>query len=230
MSRTFNFKQSQILLDVDPKTFARWLAKAKIDPKKQVNLADPREKFLTEEQILMLAKDHARDVHFPPEDQEAEAESPTTALTALHKRLATLEQEMVQRFDQLTGLLANLEERIVSAQSSQAVAQIARPSSPTPAPAPRSSPTRTKAKKTTKGKALPRGLIPMYVFRQLHGISDKAVEHAIETGKLSVVRGKWLYEHRHITMALDAQGRQQFYSLFYERQGFQRCKECPHTP
>jgi hypothetical protein len=225
MSRTFNFGQSQELLQVDPKTFARWLKKAKIDPSKQINLADPRKKFLTEEQILMLAKDHGRTVHFPPPDQEDE----TAALAPLQDRLAALEQEMSRRFDQVTELLASLDQRITQAQGSQ-IKTVQRPA-PTSPPA-RSKPARAQPKKPakkTKAKELPRGFIPLSVFKSEHGISNKAVEYAMEKQKLAVKRGKWLHNGRSVMIAVDAQGRQQFYELFYERQGFQRCEKCPHA-
>ena len=48
MDRRFNFRQCQELLQVDPKTFSRWLQKAHIDPSQQVNRADPRQKWLSE--------------------------------------------------------------------------------------------------------------------------------------------------------------------------------------
>lgn len=220
--RTYNFRRSQELLQVDPKTFGRWLEKAGIDPKQQVNLADPREKFLTEEQIRLLAREHGREL--PPLDEEHEPEQPPITLAQLYERLSAFEQEMGRRFDELTGLLASLEKRITQALGSQIKA--------TQGAAPRPSPPRMPAKrptKKTKGKGLPRGLTPVHVFRSLHHVSEKAVEHAIEAGKLPVVRGKWLYQHRYTTTALDAQGRQQFYVVFHEREGFQRCEHCPSS-
>ena len=228
MSRTYNFGQSQKLLQVDPKTFARWLKKAKIDPSKQINLADPRKKFLTEEQILMLAKDHGREVHFPPLDQEEKAEQ-KASLAPLQDRLAALEQEMIRRFDQVTELLASLDQRITQGNQVKAVQRPA-PTSPTVKTS--VSPARAQPKKPvkkTKAKELPRGFIPLSVFKSEHGISNKAVEYAMEKQKLAVKRGKWLHNDRNVMIALDAQGRQQFYELFHERQGFQRCEQCPHA-
>jgi len=224
MSRTYNFGQSQELLQVDPKTFARWLKKAKIDPSKQINLADTRKKFLTEEQILMLAKDHGRKVHFPPPDQEEEA-GQKASLAPLQDRLAALEQEMIRRFDQVTELLASLDQRIT--QGSQ-IKTVQRPAPTSPAARPARAQPKKPAKKT-KAKELPRGFIPLHMFRDLHHVSDKAVEYAMEKQKLAVKRGKWLHNGRNVMIALDAQGRQQFYELFYERQGFQRCDDCPHA-
>jgi hypothetical protein len=231
MSRTFNFGQSQALLDVDPKTFGRWLKKAKIDPSKQVNRADPREKLLTDEQILMLAKEHGRDVHFPPLDQENESEAEVT-LATVDNRITALEHLIAQLFADLQGDLTNLAQRVTSTtQGSQAEVKQppAPPAAPASSPARRPQKARKPTKKTTKGKRLPRGFIPLYVMRNEHGVSEKAVELAMDKGKITVERGKWLYNHRSITSALSQQGQHEFYSLFHERAGFQDCATCPHA-
>src|SRR5438067_8783620 len=98
MSRTFSFRQSRELLRVDPKTFQKWLQKAGIDPTKQVNLADTRERYLTEEQLAMLAKQHGRTL--PPLNSQPEPPEPVS-LAMLVDRLALLEQEIALHFDQL---------------------------------------------------------------------------------------------------------------------------------
>src|SRR5579871_283905 len=109
MDRIFNFRQSQELLKVDPKTFSRWLARAHIDPSKQVNRADPRQKWLTEEQILMLAREHGRDVQLPPADQEEEPEPrPAAILTTVEERLFALEQKVTHGFDQLNARIEHV--------------------------------------------------------------------------------------------------------------------------
>jgi hypothetical protein len=234
--RTYNFRQCQELLQVDPKTFGRWLEKAKIDPSQQVNLADPRQKFLTEEQILMLAQAHGREVHFPAPEQ-SEDTSPTVTLAQLYDRLTALEQVIASRFDQVEEQVRTLVADLRRDLATQATA--------TPAPHPQAAPkpvkvaaaapvkarasTRPRAKKGAKAKSLPRGLVALPAFRNLHGVSEKAVEHAIEVGRLPVVRGKWLVNSRYVATALDGQGRQQFYALFSERQGFQRCEHCPSS-
>ncbi len=225
--RTYNLKQSRDLLQVDPKTFGRWLEKAKID--KQINLADPREKLLTEGQILLLAQAHGRKVHFPVSEQSEDTKASVT-LTTLDERLSALEQVIARRFDQIEEQV-----RIVIADLQRNLAQATPSPREHPPVAPKrkaqaaSTPTRKRAKKVAKSRRLPRTLIPLHVFRTLHGISEKAAEHAIETGRLPVARGKWLYQKRYTTTALDGQGRQQFYLLFHERNSFQRCKACPHT-
>jgi hypothetical protein len=247
MSRTYSFRQSRELLRVDPKTFQKWLQKAGIDPAKQVNLADTRERYLTEEQLTMLAKQHGRTL--PSLDRRPEPPEPVT-LAMLVERLDLLEQEIALHLDQLeaqglealqiiTGLqqhLANLE-RIVpplheqqparqnggSSSSPVAVAKIehASPSTGTPA--------KKKARRGTKGKKLARPLIPLHVFAHEHGVSEGATDHAAQTGKITVKRGRWLYNSRYITSALDRQGQSEFYALFHERKGFRACGKCPHA-
>src|SRR2546430_12591143 len=98
MSRTFNFHQSRELLRVDPKTFQKWLQKADIDPNEQVNLADSRERYLTEEQLTLLARQHGRTL--PPIDSQPELPASVTA-AMLAERLALLEQEIIQHFKRL---------------------------------------------------------------------------------------------------------------------------------
>src|SRR5260370_10166607 len=98
MSRTFNFRQSRELLHVDPKTFQKWLQKADIDPTEQVNLADSRERYLTEEQLTLLAKQHGRTL--PPLNSQPEL-PPTVTAAMLAERLAQLAQEITQQFKRL---------------------------------------------------------------------------------------------------------------------------------
>ena len=247
MSRTFSFRQSRELLRVDPKTFQKWLQKAGIDPTKQVNLADTRERYLTEEQLAMLAKQHGRTL--PSLDRQPEPPEPVT-LAMLVDRLALLEQEITLHFNQLeaqglqalqviTGLqqhLTNLE-RIVPPQHEQQPARQKGESPSSPVSAAKiehaSSSSRTsdkkKARKGTKGKKLARSLIPLHVFAHEHGVSEGAADHAAQTGKIRVQHGRWLYNSRYITSALDQQGQREFYALFHERKGFRACGKCPHA-
>ncbi len=245
MSRTFNFRQSRELLHVDPKTFQKWLQKAGIDRTQQKSLADSRERYLTEEQLTFLAKQHGRTL--PPLDSQPELPATMTA-AMLAERLALLEQEITQQFKRLEaqGLqilqiiadlqqhLANLERTVPLQREHKLAVQQGSSSSPS-APAPKieheSSSTRTPTKsikKRTKGKKLPRTLIPLHVFARNHGVSEGAADHAAQTGKITVEFGKWLYNSRYITTALDQRGQSEFYALFHEREGFRDCKECPH--
>src|SRR5947209_699522 len=160
MSRTFNFRQSRELLRVDPKTFQKWLQKADIDPNEQVNLADSRERYLTEEQLTLLAKQHGRTL--PLLDTQPEP-PPTVTAAMLTERLASLEQEITQHFKRLEaqGLqilqiiadlqqhLANLERTVPLQHEHKPAVQQGGSSSPS-APAPKieheSSSTRTPTK------------------------------------------------------------------------------------
>ena len=250
--RRFNFRRSQELLDVDPKTFGRWLKQANIDPRQQIDKADPRQRYLTEEQLRQLAAEHEREL--PPLDLDSTPDTLAGAtIVAVGERLTALEQHIAQRFDALEAqnrqtlqVMANLQadlQRLVANQEQTVPPQrelipavpVEQASSPIPAAktAAASSPSGTSAKKQakkTKGsKRLPRTLIPLHAFGHEHGISEKATDHAAETGKLSVTRGRWLYNSRYVTSALDQQGQHEFYTLFHQRAGFQACKTCPHT-
>jgi hypothetical protein len=235
------------LLRVDPKTFQKWLQKAGIDPAKQVNLADTRKRYLTEEQLVMLAKHHGRTL--PSLDHEPEPTEPVT-LAMLVERLALLEQEIALHFDRMEvqGLealqiiaghqqhLANLERFVPTQHERQPARQSGgslSPSVPVANVKYSSSSSRTpikkKARKETKGKKLAGSLVPLHVFAHQHGVSDSAANRAAQTGKIAVVRGRWLYNSRYITSALDQQGQREFYTLFHVRKGFRACGKCPHA-
>jgi hypothetical protein len=170
MSRRYNFRQSQEILRVNPKTFARWLREAGIDPEEQIDKFDPRQKWLTDEQILMLAQEHGRVVDFPDQEQ-AEETHDTTTLTTLREQLFALEQQLTHRFDQLdarlTSLLTELQLVRLSAppppqerppapatQTQIAASASTLTSTSTHSPRPTSK-TRSKRKKTKAKQALP---------------------------------------------------------------------------
>lgn len=249
--RRLNFRRCQELLRVDPKTFGRWLKQANIDPRQQIDKADPRQRYLTEDQVRQLAAEHGREL--PPLDLESASETPVVAtIAAVDERVAVLEQRITLRFDSLetqhhetrqalADLHADLQrllvrqQRMVSLQREHtSAAPVKHASSPASAAKttvtsslPRNS-ARKQANKT-KGKKLPRTLVPLHAFGHAHSISEKATDHAAETEKLSVTRGRWLYNSRYVTSALDRQGQHEFYTLFHERAGFQECKACPHA-
>jgi hypothetical protein len=247
MSRTFNFRQSRELLHVDPKTFQKWLQKADIDPDKQVNLADSRERYLTEEQLTLLAKHHGRIL--PPLDSQPELPA-TMTVAMLAEQLALLEQEITRQFERL-GVqelqilqsivdlqqhLTNLERTVApQGEHNREVQQEGSSSPPVAGPniEHESSTARSlmkNARKRTKGKKLPRTLIPLHIFAREHGVSSGAADHAAQTGRITSECGKWLYNSRYITTALNQQGQSEFYALFHEREGFRGCKACPHAP
>jgi hypothetical protein len=85
-----------------------------------------------------------------------------------------------------------------------------------------------KKKKSVKGKRLPRGLVLLRDFASLHRIAAERASATAKSGKITIVRGKWLVHSRWATEALDATGQQQFYEVFHDRTGFVRCDQCPH--
>ena len=93
MPKKYNFSTCCDLLSTNPKTFKVWLEKAQIDPRKQVNAADPREKCLTREQVEMLAKEYERIL--PPLDEDKpKAVAPTMTIEALAEQLAATHAQM----------------------------------------------------------------------------------------------------------------------------------------
>ena len=231
--KTYNKAHCLKLLQVDAKTFDKWLEKAGITP--ELDTYDTRQKLLTYEQVVSLADKHKRPR--PPLPTEEVPEPTEVTPTALYQRIDALEQMLTQRLDTLQREMAGLAQRITTPQE--------RPLTPAPlvsntAPAISTSTPRTTTppqltrqarskRKAKTRKNLPGTLTPLATFRQLHNISAKAVDIAIEKNRLTVQRGAWLYQHRSITVALDRQGQQQFYTLFSQREGFQQCDLCDHA-
>ncbi len=222
--KTYNKAQCLKLLKVDAKTFDRWLKKANITP--EPDTYDTRQKLITYEQLVLLADLHKRPR--PPLPKEDEPESAEVTPATLDKRLAALEQMITQRLDAIGRELAALAQRIPSSRDSQTSTKT--PAAPaTTAPVGSSAAPTKKSAKKTRLKKLPRDFVPLSVFRRMHKVSEKAVEYAVEKKKLTVERGKWQYDDRVIMNALNQHGQYEFYELFYQREGFQRCEQCPHA-
>lgn len=225
MSHTYNLAQSQKLLRVDTKTFNKWLEKADIIPDQDAY--DTRQKLLTYEQLVMLADLHKRPRPPLPKEETPSAEEVTLAM--LDKRLTTLEQLIIQRFDALGRELAEMTQmQRITPQGSQAQTKLPATTAVSRTPTRKTTTARKRAKKS-RLKKLPQGLIPLTVFKTAHGISDKAAEYAVEKKKFTVVRGKWLYDGKIIMIALSRQGQHEFIEVFKERPGFHQCNHCPHT-
>lgn len=255
--------EAATLLGTNPKTFKNWLKQDGIDIENQLNRADSREKYVTDEQIIAIAKKRDIEVRLPDPERKSESTS-ARILAGVDERFAKLEQQLAGRIDQLTAevptmladlrrhleqqlthhfdqLDAHLEQRLTELQQAHTSAP---PQEHPPTPAPRAriaattpSPTTTppkptakkRVKRKTRGKKLPGTLIPLHFFAHDHGISEKAADHAVQTGKMTVERGRWLYNSRYVFTAVNQQGQHEFYELFHERQGFTICKRCPHA-
>jgi hypothetical protein len=85
-----------------------------------------------------------------------------------------------------------------------------------------------KKKKAVRGKKLPAGLVLLRDFAGQHHVVTERASTAGKSGKITVTQGKWLVNSRWATEALDAQGQQDFYEVFHEREEFTPCEHCPH--
>jgi len=256
VNRRFNFSQCVTLLDTNFKTFKRWLTEDGIDAEQQQNRADSREKYLTEDQLVAMARKREIPLQLPEERKgESTSAKILAGLAGMDSRITTLEQQITGRFDQVDTQLAQLQTLAeIQHQMEQLMAEVQRlrtstpPQERPPVPAPQASnaapaiststprttttppPLTRPARRKRKAKArklLPATLTPLASFRQAHGISEKAVEIAIQKNRLAVKRGAWVHEHRSIGLALDRQGQQQFHELFSEHAGFERSDDCP---
>ena len=114
--------QAATILGTNPKTFKNWLKADGIDIENQLNRADSREKYVTDEQILAIAK--KRDIEARlPDERKAESTS-VKILAGMDSRITTLEQKMTGRFDQVDANLQTLAE--VQHQLEQLMAEVQR--------------------------------------------------------------------------------------------------------
>jgi len=248
MPKKYNFSTCCDLLSTNPKTFKVWLEKAQIDPRKQVNAADPREKCLTREQVEMLAKEYERIL--PPLDEDKpKAVAPTMTIEALAEQLAATHAQMTtlletnhvlltqmthsfrhilslvqeqgehrQRFDQVEPSV----DAVPGVPAVQPVSEAA-PSSSTPTTRVATKGTSTStasrsSKPRGKGKSLPRTLIPLRVFADQHQIEMNVADRASESKRIAVVRGKWLFNSRLVAKALDDAGGQRTFYEYFSTQ------------
>jgi excisionase family DNA binding protein len=80
--------------------------------------------------------------------------------------------------------------------------------------------------------ALPRHLVALLAFAQLHSVPEtKVLTHASrDMALLPVKRGEWIdHDGTVIKETLDAKGRKVFYQLYHELPYFLRCGQCPHS-
>src|SRR5712692_9850414 len=117
MPKRYTLTECYDLLDVDPKTFRGWVQKAGVEP--QISKADPRVKYLTEEQVRSLAGAHERDLDRNLERARRRPELvPPNAYKTLMDQVAALERQAVileQRqagvYEELSGTIAEVEAR-----------------------------------------------------------------------------------------------------------------------
>ncbi len=126
-------------------------------------------------------------------------------LEPLESRVATLEQQVQALERQVQQFLAR-----------SAAGKTGRPSS-------------RRSQERTSGP-LPRHLVPVLAFAELHRIPEQKVLTHIEISLLPVQRGTWVdHDEQTVPMAFDAKGRQAFHHLYHEDSWFVPCTRCPHT-
>ncbi len=151
-------------------------------------------------------------------------------------------QHVVQRFDHLEQSLRELapapvasreqeipaEEDEPAAESQEAILSAGKATRATKKKAAGKAKGRSR-KKQVRGKKLPRALVALRDFANQHHIAVERASAAGKSGKVSVVRGKWLVNSRWAFEALGEQGQHDFYMIFHDRQGFAPCEHCPHS-
>ena len=77
---------------------------------------------------------------------------------------------------------------------------------------------------------LPRHLVSVLAFAELHRIPEQKVHTHIDIHLLPVHRGAWTdHDGPEVTLAFDAKGRQAFHQLYHETPWFVPCTLCPHA-
>ncbi len=89
-------------------------------------------------------------------------------------------------------------------------------------------PSSRRPRKATIGP-LPRRLVSILEFAQLHHIPEQTVRTHIEIRLLPIHRGAWTdHDSMPVTLAFDAKGRQAFHHLYHGTPLFVPCTRCPH--
>ena len=253
MPQTYTLQECRALLDVDYKTFQRWLEKAGIDTSHQVSRLDNRIRFLTHDQLTRLATEHGRTIK-PIEAQPTEIISANN-YKLLIGRVESLERErdrhdMIfegqdrrledheatqndqsrhlaasdQRIAALEEQLADLATRNVRLAEQLAQAQEILT---TQAEQIAALQPRRAGTKTPKATDLPTGTIPARAFAKAHAITRERIEGMIERGEIVTITAPLgSRTQRQLTPEQQAQA-----IAYWDSQGIQyeRCPNCPHT-
>jgi hypothetical protein len=87
-----------------------------------------------------------------------------------------------------------------------------------------------RAKPVPRTGPLPRELVNLVAFTDLHHVAHAKIATGIEKHWVAVVQGDWTgSDGTQITWALDAFGRYDFYEYFHHVSTFTPCNECPHA-
>jgi len=228
--RIYKLSECCTLFGVNPKTFHEWL--------KQEGIllhsvrADRRVRCLTQEQVDHLTSVYGKKAAARGEPSSVERLLPVAdralgeQLDQVEQRLSLLEDEVRRCNETLCAVQQQMD--TLTVQPVQASAEpVESPASQERASVERRPSGATRAKQQ-RGKHLPRALVLLRVFAEQHQVLMKQASAAGRSGKITVVRGKWLVNSRWATEALDQRGQQEFYAAFHLKAGFLRCDHCPH--
>jgi excisionase family DNA binding protein len=81
----------------------------------------------------------------------------------------------------------------------------------------------------TQSMPLPEGLVLLQAFISLHAVSSNEAEKRWKAGFIHVVKQLETGGKRRQTIALDEQGRHDFWVQFHTTNGFRSCDQCPHS-
>jgi len=81
---------------------------------------------------------------------------------------------------------------------------------------------------STEDILLPEGLILLQAFVALHAVSSNEADKRWKAGFVHVVKRPEVGGKRRQTIALDEQGRRDFWVQFHATPGFRPCDQCPH--
>jgi excisionase family DNA binding protein len=78
--------------------------------------------------------------------------------------------------------------------------------------------------------SLPRHLVSVLAFAELHRIPERKVLTHIDISLLPIHQGAWTdHDGQEVSLAFDAKGRQAFHHLYHELPLFAPCSRCPHA-
>ncbi|SRR5712692_10039209 len=85
-----------------------------------------------------------------------------------------------------------------------------------------------RSRPSTEDMPLPEGLVPLQAFVALHAVSSNEADRLWKAGFIHIVKhSKAEGKHRQ-AIALDEQGRHDFWVQFHATPGFRSCDQCPH--
>src|SRR5712692_10964784 len=89
-------------------------------------------------------------------------------------------------------------------------------------------PLASRPRPSTENTLLPEGLVLLQTFVALHAISSNEAEKRWKAGFIHVVKQPQAGGRRRQIIALDEQGRHDFWVQFHTTPGFRSCDQCPH--